>query len=130
MKPLLPVLALLFVSFSTLAQTQKVPLFCRLRDNGRVEYGNLGSNLTGLIPDSTRNAMLIDPLRQYHIYNPIDALQLMILGGWKLVSSNMALVSQTAGSINSDTFYLLTREIELDEKGKAIFLGRLKDSYK
>ena len=130
MKPLLPVLALLFISFSSLAQTQTVPVFCRLQDDGQVEYGNLRSNLTGLIPDSARDAMLIDPYRQYRIYNPIDALQLMSLGGWKPVSFNMAPVRPAAERISSDSFCLLTREIELDEKGKAIFRGRLINGYK
>ena len=129
MKPLLPVLALLFVSFSSLAQTQTVAVFCHLQDV-RAEYGNLRSHLAGLIPDSVRDAMLIDPRRQYEIYHPTDAFQLMILNGWKLVSSNIVPVSQTAGRIEFNTFYLLTREIELDEKGKAIFLARLKNGHK
>jgi hypothetical protein len=128
MKPLLPVLVLLFISFSSLAQIQTVPVFCRLQYNGRVEYGYLRSCLAEIIPDSARDAMLIDPRKQYHITTLTDALQLMILSGWKLTASDET-IGGSGGNVYSSTSYLLTRDVRLDEKDRALFLERLKTAY-
>jgi hypothetical protein len=125
MKTITPILLCLFLSVATLAQTEKVSIFCKLTDNGKVDYGSLPGLLPLVISDGARDSLLIDPRRQYHLNNFVDALLLMNLSGWKLVSTDRD-ISGSAGSIYSSTSCLLTRDIYLDEKSKAMFIERLK----
>src|SRR4051812_8015490 len=88
MKRFLPSLLFLFFSFSTLAQTEKVSIFCRLMDDGEADYGHLPGCLKTLMPDSVIAQMLVYPRYQYHIRNQMDAIDLLSLSGWKLVAVN------------------------------------------
>ncbi len=123
MKNVTPVLILLLLSFSAFAQTQKVQVFCHLDYNGNADYGMLAQAL----PDSIRENLFIDP-HQYHL-NGVDALLLMSLGGWKLASLEESIsgtVSSGSGVVYSTGNYLLKKDIDLDAKGRALMIERLK----
>ena len=124
MKPFTPIILLLAFSFSTYAQTEKVQVFCQLGETGKINYGYLPSLLTLIMTDSAKQQLLIEPRKQYHLTNIVDILTLMSLNGWKLVTSQES-VGGSAGAVVSSTYYLLTKDIYLDEKGKALFVQRL-----
>ncbi|HEY4147491.1 MAG TPA: hypothetical protein VGM41_01115 [Chitinophagaceae bacterium] len=128
MKTITPILLLLALSFSSIAQTQKIAVFCRLFDNGKADYGNLVALLPLVVTDSVKNSLLVDPRKDYHMNNLSDAYMLMTMNGWKLVAPNVD-INGYGGGVSSGTYFLLTKDIYTDDKGKAIFMQRLKTVY-
>lgn len=127
MKTLIPITLLLVLSFSSLAQAQKITVFCRVSDIGRVDYGSLRGLLSLVVTDSVLNSLLFDPRKQSHGNNIADALDLMTMNGWKVVAPNTGHFEGT-GHLDAGNYpyFLLTRDIDVDEKGKALFMDRLK----
>jgi hypothetical protein len=91
------------------AQEQKVTIFCTLDWRGRVDYNRLAK----LLPDSLKTKILFDYAKEYDLNTPIDALLMMSLDGWKLASTGSVYNGNTGSRHNS--FYILTREISLDD---------------
>ena len=115
MKPLTLILALVIIGSAGFTQSEKMTIYCRLKQNGKADYGDLVSILTQIMPDSVKEKLLIDPRKQFHL-KKTNALLLMTLNGWKLIQSDTYVT----------TDYLLTKDIYLSEKDKDLFLLRLK----
>ena len=120
MKPLPLALILLSLCFVSVAQTQPTTIYCTISDVGKVNYGNLDK----LLPDSIKTSLLVDPRKQFKFRNAENVLLWMSLHGWKLVSAE-ASVGGIGGNVSSSTFYLLSREINLDETARALLIQRL-----
>lgn len=120
MKPIVLALILLSLSAASTAQTQPTTVFCTISGVGKVNYGNLDK----LLPDSIRTALLVDPQVQFKFKQGNDVLLWMSLHGWKLMGTETS-VGGVNGNVNSSSFYLLSKEINLDEPARALLLQRL-----
>jgi hypothetical protein len=119
-KNILCSLALLLSTLAAFSQSQKITIFCTLDWHGRVDYNRLDK----LLPDSLKGKILFDYAKEYDLNSPIDALLMMSLDGWKLASTGSVYKGNKGEWHNS--FYILAREIALDDAGMKLYADNLK----
>jgi hypothetical protein len=128
MKKIIFVLALSLLSVSAFAQKQTVTIFCSVDFNGNVNYNTqdyatsnkkLSNILNQILPDSIKAKVLVDPKKKYHFKYGNETLLWLAQNGWKIVSS--------IGNDNGNSFWLLSREIQLNAPARALFMEKLEN---
>ena len=124
MKAVALTLTLIFLGSFSYAQTQKVTVYCQV-------YPTLGglqidyNDLDKFLPDSLKTTVLKNYKKQYHLRNA-DVNNLILLlntDGWQLVSTYYR---ESLGT----NFYILSKDILLDEAAHQLYIQKLKSSFK
>lgn len=119
MRSLLLLFVLVFVTLVSYSQTPRTVINCYIR-NGRVNYGHL----VKLLPDSIQAKVLIDPRDKFKMKDGNDILLWLEQQGWRLVGVDLA-GSGANGNENLSSTYVLSREIDLGDADRALFLQKL-----
>jgi hypothetical protein len=116
MKTFFLISALACLTLSAVAQTPKTVVNCYVT-GGRVDYGHLAQ----LLPDSIKTTLLVDVHKLLNTYYNDLVLLWLQNHGWKL----------SVGNPNpSDPYYVLTKEIDLDDSARTLFLQKLENLNK
>lgn len=118
MKTTMLSIALILLGFCSYSQTQKVTIYCELK-NGiaglRINYGDLNK----FLPDSIKTAILKDSIDKYDLLadDIINVLLLMGADGWKV-----SVLKDERGS------YLLSKEISMDGPTRLLYYDKIMSS--
>jgi hypothetical protein len=115
---LIPVLACLALAAAaqTAAQPPKTVVNC-YESNGHVDYGHL----VQLLPDSVTATLLVDVHKKLNTYDETLVLLWLEQQGWKLSAVD------SKGAVSS---YILSKEINLDDSARSLFLQKLENLHK
>jgi hypothetical protein len=102
---------LLFLSISSFAQ-KEISLFCQVWPNGYLYYPK---NLEKILPDSIKTAIMINPRNDFNMKNIDDVTLFMGANGWRICSFD-----------NKSNYYILSREITVDEPTWELYIQKLK----
>lgn len=111
---LIPILACL--TMAAVAQTPKTIVNC-YESNGHVDYGHLAK----LLPDSVTANLLVDVHKKLNTYDETLVLLWLEQQGWKLSTVD------SKGAVSS---YILSKEIDLDDAARTLFLQKLENLNK
>jgi hypothetical protein len=116
MKPILVIAILTCLTLRAAAQTPTTIVNCWIQ-GGKVNYGHLAD----LLPDSVKTTLLVDVGKKLNTKDGNLVLLWLEQQGWKL----LAVDPQTTGiNGNVSSYYILSKEINLDDSARALFLPK------
>jgi len=124
MKPILLIAVLGCLTLPGSAQTPKTVVNCWIQ-NGKVNYGHLAQ----LLPDSVSTTLLVDVGKKLNTKDGNLILLWLEQQGWRLAAVD-AEASGSSGNVSTYTAYLLSKEIDLDDSARTLFLQKLENLHK
>jgi CRISPR/Cas system-associated exonuclease Cas4 (RecB family) len=111
MKKYVLILVLSFITVAAIAQTHRVTVYTTVGTTGSATYP--GSKF---FPDSIKTSVFINYRKVHKARNAAQAILLMNLDGWKMLSYSI---------YNSEDYYFLSREITLDDNAYKLYVANL-----
>ena len=118
--------ALIFLGLASFAQAGKITLYCNVFPHGihqDIQLDYYGADK--FLPDSLKTAVLIDYTKGYRlrVADESSILLLMSADGWKLST----LIN---GSGVSPTYYVMSKEIFVDEPTRQRYMENIRSAFK